>query len=564
MIWPVASILFLFALAGLIIAASTLNEHRTVQGYDLIMILFSSSVASFAYGMEILSPGLGQKFSWIVVRYAALTIFSLSNLLFVFYFTHIPIRILSWRFLLWCLLPAVTLIFMATFPNNQLVYRSIWLDTSGIIPMVGKTVGPLYWIFTIYIICLLLFQIYLMLQGMARESTLNRRQSLIIILALTLAGATHLMYLAGIRVMGVLNPNLFTYFPGAVLILWGTKRYRLADIRPIARTLLLEQMQDGILVLDNSGNLIDTNPAAEKFLKFSRQARIGNTLKSVSLELAAMLRDLDPQKKVSTEVKLNGIPMQVTISALSLRRDDEDGILIILRDISDRVEAEELKEIEIKRQTAWGERQKIARTLHDSINQYLSSLVILAGSASLRLEQAKYEQLAPVINHISTSAHQASQELRALIKELQLESPANQGFDLLNALTERAELISSQAGLHFELELPESLDLSPNQQRELFYILLEALNNIVQHAHASTVSICLKMDESQFFAEIRDNGRGFNITHTREGGMGLANIRERTRQLDGTLSIETNPASGTCIRLTLPVSKLSSPAVKTR
>ena len=90
MIWLVSTILFLFALLGVIIAASTLNEFRTVQSRDLGLILLSSSAASFAYGMEILSPGLPEKFTWVVVRYAALSVFALSNALFVFYFTRIP------------------------------------------------------------------------------------------------------------------------------------------------------------------------------------------------------------------------------------------------------------------------------------------------------------------------------------------------------------------------------------------------------------------------------------------------------------------------------------------
>jgi hypothetical protein len=90
MIWLVSSILFLFALLGVIIAAYTLNDYRTVQGRDLGVILLSSSVASFAYGMEILSPGLNEKFTWVVVRYVALSVFTLSNALFVFYFTRIP------------------------------------------------------------------------------------------------------------------------------------------------------------------------------------------------------------------------------------------------------------------------------------------------------------------------------------------------------------------------------------------------------------------------------------------------------------------------------------------
>ena len=550
MIWLVSSILFLFALLGVIIAAYTLNDYRTVQGRDLGVILLSSSVASFAYGMEILSPGLNEKFTWVVVRYVALSVFTLSNALFVFYFTHIPIPLKSWPFLGLCLLPGVGLFFQATYPLTHLMYDRIWLDTSGPIPMIAKTVGLLYWIFNIYIMGLLVISIYLLLENMARESALIRRQSRIIAAAIILALGTHLMYLGGVRLLGVLNPNLFTYFPAAALILWGTKRYRLADLRPIARTRLLEQLQDGILVVDRAGSLIETNPAAENYLEISGQDAIGKTLKSVSSELAGVL-DHYSQKKISTMIQFNSIPLQVTISPLVVRRGEDDGFLIILRDISDRLEAEKLKEMEIKRESAWVERKNIARTLHDSINQYLNSLVLLAGTASQRLEQAKYGQMEPVIRNISISVRQASKEMRALITELQLEAPSDRGFELVKALTERVNLISAQVDLHFHLNTPASLDLNSSQQREIFYIVLETLNNILQHAHANTVSIGLKQIEGQFIAEICDDGCGFDPGQLRDGGMGLANIKERTRLLNGALSISSMPGSGTCIRLAL-------------
>ncbi|MEI7845714.1 MAG: histidine kinase N-terminal 7TM domain-containing protein [Chloroflexota bacterium] len=556
MILFVSFILFLFSLLGITIAVLMVKDYQTVQGRYLGMILFSSSAASFAYGMEILSPGLNEKFTWVVVRYAALTIFVLANALFVFYITHIPIRLKSWRFLALCLLPAVALFSQATYPLNHLVYDRIWLDTSGPIPMIAKSVGPLYWFYNLYVIGLLLTLVYLVLNNMARESKLNRMQSLLIAIALMLVGVTHLLHLGGVNLLGVINPNLFTYFPVAAIILWGTKRYRLADIRPIARTLLLEQMQDGILVVDRTGNLIDTNPAAEHYLHFSQKDGIGRSIQKISDELSRMLLELDSHKVVSSVLYFNAVPLQVTINPLQIQRGEDAGFLIILRDISDRMDAEQLKEIEIKRQSAWLERQNIARILHDSINQYLHSLVLLTSSASQRLEQLKYDQLELIIGHISTSARLASREMREFIIRLQLESPSDQGFYLPQQLAERIDLFRSNNELHFNLDSPGTLTLNSTQQREIFYILLEALNNIVQHAQATTVSIRLQEIEGQFVAEIQDDGCGFDFNQGRKGGMGLSNIKARASQLSGTVTIESSPGAGTLIRVVLPLVQL--------
>jgi PAS domain S-box-containing protein len=555
MTWFVSAVLFVFAFSGVVIAVAALNEYKTVQGRQLGVVLISTSTASFAYGMEILSLALVEKFTWVVVRYFALTVFGLAMSLFVFYFIHAPMRIKSWGFFFISLVPAISLFSQATYPLTHLVYDRIWLEPGAPISMIGKTVGPLYWIYNLYMVGLLIVLIYLVLHNMPRGSKLNRSQSLIIATALTLLVATHLLHLAGVSLLGVLNPNLFFYLPVALLILWGVKRYRLADIRPVARTVLFEQMQDGILVVDQSGNLIDINPAAEKYLNISQLEGIGKPLRTVAVELAGMSPDPGSKKKVASLLQLNGIAIQVTINQLLISQGEDGGYLIILRDMSDRMEAEELREKEIKHQAAWVERQKIARALHDSISQYLRSLVLLSNSARQRLGEGRHDQLDAVITHISSGSKQAAKEMDALIEELQIESPSIQHFDLIQAIHERADLISSQANLKIQCDAPDSLDLNPAQQREIFYILLEALNNILQHAHAGAVSILMKQGGGQFMAEICDNGSGFDPDQVHEGGMGLANMRERTRQLNGHLSVESRPCSGTRLCLVLPLAE---------
>ena len=552
MLWIVSAVLFLFTISGVVIASTMLRDFKTALGTQLSIVILSSSTASLAYGMEILSAGLPEKFFWVVVRYFALNFFVFATALFVFYFTQTPIQLKSWRFLALCLVPGISLFFMATYPMTRLVYNQLWLTTNGPIPMIDKTVGPLYWVLNIYNSLILLWLTYLVLRNISRGSLLNHRQSLIVAGALVLIAGTHILYLGGARLLSVLNPNLFCYFPAAVLILWGAMRFRLADIRPIARNLLFEQMRDGILVLNLAGILIDINPAAEKYLNILQRTSVGKPLMDSTVELAGILSNMESNEEPGSVVSIGDCPMQVTITPLQVRGGAEGGTLVILRDATDRIDVEILKEVEIKRQVSWMERQKIARTLHDSISQYLNSLVLLAGSANQRLELAKYEQLGSIIQHISSAARKASDELRVLIGELQIESPADTGFDLLKAIAERLSYIGAQSDLRTDFAAPASLDIDSSQAREIFYIVLEALNNVLRHSGADQVSIRLSQDQGQFTAEISDNGQGFDIAQVRSG-MGLENMQERARQLAGRLALESRPGAGTRISLHLSV-----------
>ena len=552
MAWIVSFLLFLFTLYGVVIASTMLSGFKTAQSRQLGVVIISSSAASLAYGLEILSPGLYEKYAWVVVRYFSLNVFVLATALFVFYISDIPIRFRSWSFLALCLIPAIAMFFMVTFPMTHLVYDRIWLTTEGGIPMIGRTVGSFYWVLNLYNIVILIVLIYLALRNISHGSLLNRQQSTITAGALGLIGGTHILYLGGIRLLEVLNPNLFSYFPAAVLIFWGAQRFRLADIRPVARNLLFEQMLDGILVVNPAGELIDINPAAEKILNISQRSSVGKSLMTSSVELAEMISRIESHEKIKADININEIPMNATIHPFVIHKGEERGYLIILRDITDRVEAEKLKETEIKRQSSWMERQKIARTLHDSISQYLNSQVLLAGSAQKRLEIAKYDQLAPIIGHISTAARKASEEMRALISELQIESPADPGFDLIGAVRERLRFIGGQSVLQTAFDSPGSLELDSAQQREIFYILLEALNNVLRHSAADRVEIRFLQDQGQFVAEISDDGIGFDPNRI-IAGMGLANMKERARQLNGQFSIESAVGTGTRLCLKLPL-----------
>jgi signal transduction histidine kinase len=83
----------------------------------------------------------------------------------------------------------------------------------------------------------------------------------------------------------------------------------------------------------------------------------------------------------------------------------------------------------------------------------------------------------------------------------------------------------------------------------LFRIAEEALNNTLKHAHASTVQVLLRAENGQVELEIVDNGRGFDPDGKPQGGMGLANMRERAAALGGRLELTSAAGQGTRVSL---------------
>jgi len=90
----------------------------------------------------------------------------------------------------------------------------------------------------------------------------------------------------------------------------------------------------------------------------------------------------------------------------------------------------------------------------------------------------------------------------------------------------------------------------------IYRVVQEALNNVRKHSQAIEAQIAMATTEREVTVEIRDNGRGFDITETRGSGLhpgkGLLTMKSRAQMLGGNLIIEARPGSGTIVLLTIP------------
>jgi signal transduction histidine kinase len=118
---------------------------------------------------------------------------------------------------------------------------------------------------------------------------------------------------------------------------------------------------------------------------------------------------------------------------------------------------------------------------------------------------------------------------------------------LIEKLREEARFLRDGMGLDVILENePEDLDLPPDKEREVYYVLREALTNVTRHSHASKVEIQLKRKNGMLEASLTDNGVGFSPDHVKNAtGLGLTGMEERIREIGGELSLKSSPGQGT-------------------
>jgi signal transduction histidine kinase len=194
---------------------------------------------------------------------------------------------------------------------------------------------------------------------------------------------------------------------------------------------------------------------------------------------------------------------------------------------------------------AAGERERLARDLHDTIAQDLTGLVMLAQRA--RRETAGSDATLALLEE---NARAALTETRALVAAGA--SVSDDGLDLGSALRRLADRFMRETGVRVELELDERLALSRDGEVVALRCVQEALGNARKHARASRVSIDVaRIDADRVRVRVVDDGIGFDPLLAPDG-FGLTGMSERLSLVHGTLTVTSAPGAGTTLIAELP------------
>jgi two-component system, NarL family, sensor histidine kinase UhpB len=202
------------------------------------------------------------------------------------------------------------------------------------------------------------------------------------------------------------------------------------------------------------------------------------------------------------------------------------------------------------------ERRAIAQSLHDDTGQALSMLIIHLDRIDERIQPDQTE-LKKQMADARALAASALTELRRILSGLR---PAIlDDLGLVPAIRWFSRTNLEQVGIRVTVEAPTTpLELSPAVTTTLFRVVQEAVNNIVRHAGAGSVTVGLQVNKGFVDLQVQDDGRGFDPQNaTRDAvelqHLGLLGIRERAELLGGEFQIESALENGTRLRVSIPV-----------
>jgi signal transduction histidine kinase len=195
-----------------------------------------------------------------------------------------------------------------------------------------------------------------------------------------------------------------------------------------------------------------------------------------------------------------------------------------------------------------GERERIARELHDGTLQTVYTAGLLVESAAHIAEADS--QIAERLERAVAALNHAIQDLRHSLTELKTEKTSESVAAALKDML-REEQFESLIHLDLSVNLPDTQELSPIRMDHLLAITREALANVIRHAQAQSASVEAFLEDHIVSVIIADNGIGFP-THL-SPGYGLRNMRDRARMLGGDLDIRSETGRGTSVILKFPV-----------
>ena len=250
--------------------------------------------------------------------------------------------------------------------------------------------------------------------------------------------------------------------------------------------------------------------------------------------LLAMMERVDlarPGRRLEMDTDMSGLSTDIVRLAASFNR------------MLERLENERRRSGELVIGAQEEERKRIARDLHDEVNQSLTALLLRIEAAAQDAPPALKEQLAEV----KALADKAMGELLDLARQLRPTALDDHG--LLPALRVQVSDFADRTGIHADFRPRGTVPkLSDDQQLVIYRVTQESLSNVAQHAGARHVTVELSF-VGRTVLRIADDGCG--VQGERNGGLGLTGMHERALLVGGDLDIHSADGRGTTVTLTM-------------
>ncbi len=319
-------------------------RNRTLAGArSFLAVIVLGFWWAYTNAIESLVPSLEVKLFWANLGYVSITLLPVAWLTMAADYAGHREWMTARRSALFCVMPLLTNVLLWTDPYHHLMRTAAWLDAAGTYPVIGRTWGPWFWIHAAYSYALFAIALTLLAITIFSVSSWYRRKPIAVLIGSVMPLAANLLdtLVPSSTPADDLTPAVFGL--AALVLAWGLFRLRIFDVIPAARHALVENMQDGVLVLDHSGQVVDLNKSAQRLIGRPTSQIVGRPLAeswepweqiAAPYEAGAdhaQVRLGEPENRRNFEVKWSPL----------VRRKQVIARVVVLTDVTARVLLEE-------------------------------------------------------------------------------------------------------------------------------------------------------------------------------------------------------------------------------
>ena len=575
--------LWVTAVFAIIVGIYTFR-HRD-QGewaYPFMVVAFSVAWWSFFYSLEIATPDLALKTIWAQLEYIGIAIAPIAWFVFAIRYTG---RIDWWTHKKqWALfiLPLFTIVIVLTNNVHNLNWATVDIVVSGQFPVMDVSYGPWFWIHSAYSYFFILAATIVLVQGYFRFPPAYRRQQATLLVGVLFPWIANIIYLSGLSPFPNLDLSPFGLALSVFLVGASIFGLGLFNIVPVARRVVVENMIEGMVVLDLNYRIVDINPAAEAV--FQQKNLIGQSVADLLQNRPDIVESFRNVNKAETEIEgnIDGEVryFELRISPVHDKRGLLNGRLAVFHDITDRkaTQNELAKARDEALEATRVKTELLARVSHElrtPLNVILGYSEMLQEGLYGTLNEGQWDAADKIIESTTFLTKQVNELLdisRLDIGQLEL---SYEWFHLAN-LVERtyaqmkvlAEARHLQLVYEIDPDLPEKIY---NDSGRIEQILLNLVGNAIKFSETGTIIIRLVyVDDSQWMLQVQDEGLGIpksaqllvfepfrrvdkSLMRTQVGtGLGLAIVKQLVTLMQGEVTLESDVGEGSTFTITFP------------
>jgi signal transduction histidine kinase len=580
-----ASVLFASA-AVAVWGFIVVRSRRSAPGRDALgWLMLAAAHWSVTSGLHALVEPMETRVALAQIQYVGIAAVPPLWFLFASQYARLPWTSDRTLWLLLWLVPVLTVLLAFTNASHGLLWRAVVpVSAPGGGTRLIYVHGPWFWVGVAYSYAALAVGTFVLARAIRRAPLAQRRQVAFAVAGVSLPWSSNVLYIAGALPAG-LDPTPGAFALSGAFVLWGLYQHRLLALVPVARDLVIENMDMGVIVLDPARLIVDVNPAA-RLLTGCSEASVGMAIdRAVSWwSERAATATASP-----TVIDSDGRSLEVHTSPVRAA-DKLAGWVVLVRDITAQVRDET-------------ERQALERRMMEQ--QHVESLSVLAGGIAhdfnnlltgvlgnadlVALDAPPGSETRANAEAIIVGAQRAADLVEKMLAYAGEGRVRPQPVDLNALVVEMSALLQASAArhctIHVETNSPLPLVIAdPTQLRQILLNLITNAAEAVSNGSIVTVSTGREtLSEADLsrathaaaaspgphvFLDVSDQGAGIRADRLRQifepyfstkadsRGLGLAAVQGIVRSHRGALRLVSIPSAGTRVRVWLPVSEI--------